>query len=565
MMKKTGMLGVGCLLWAVAAFGQAALPTSYSGPWKTGPLPAGWTQTGLDTDYGTSYDPAGGTPAKLNSAGDLVQINFNSAPSKVAYWVKKNGASADPYSFNVQESVTGATWTDVAVFSNTGTVLPTTETAYTNNLSSASRYVRFIYLVKASGINVGLDGVSITGPGIPSIAFNPSGSQSVPVSNTLVLAVSVTPSGSGISSWSLLSGYAGASSLSGGTFQMTPVAADANKSFTLTVVATNSIGTSTGAVSISVTPYTPPVPVIAFSPAGPYSIMATSTQRLGIGVTPSGSGIQGWTLLPSNYTGSASVAGTNFTFVTLAADGPSNYTLTVYATNSFGTTTGTAAIAVTEYVPAPPPGAYIASFEDGAKTGYASGDVTLSNKVWNLTGILIGTDADDKKIGSKAARLKFDPVDGEETMTVQSKVMSNGVGTISMWYGPYGAHGVDAPTLAIEISASLVSGWVKVGEVAAGSVTELSYYSTDVYVSEPVYVRIRATGGTTGKSANFDNVTITPYTSPASDPYNAFLLQYNVTPGDPGTATNENLDGDAYTNQEEFNAGTNPYDEAIHP
>ena len=409
--------------------------------------------------------------------------------------------------------------------------------------------------------------VGSSGPVLPTVAFNPSGSQSVPVSNTLTLAVSITPSGSGMSNWSLTPAYSGATSLAGGSFQFTPAAGDSGKTFTLSVVGTNSAGASTGTVSIAVTAYVPPLPVVAFSPASPYSIMATQTQKLGVAVTPLGSGMQGWSLLPSNYAGSASFSGTNFTFVAAQADGPATYTLSVVATNVYGSSTGTASIAVTAYVPPPVPGSYTASFEDATKTGYPSENVTLSNKVWNLTGILIGTSADDLKIGARSARLKFDPTDGEESMTSQSSLLTNGIGTISMWYGPFSTHGTNAPTLAIEISDNLSSGWVEVGSVNAGAVTELTYYSVDVFVGEPIYVRIRATSGVKDKSANFDNVTITPYVAPVRTPYDAFLLQYNVTPGDPGTAPEENLDGDLWTNQQEFDAvpKTNPYDEAVHP
>lgn len=410
--------------------------------------------------------------------------------------------------------------------------------------------------------------VGSSGPVPPTVAFTPPGPQTNAVSNTLTLAVSITPAGSGMESWSLTPSFVGGTNFTGGTFQMTPYAGDSGKTFTLRVVATNTEGRSTGTVTIAVTAYVPPKPVITFSPAAPYSVMATQTQKLGIAMTPAGSVIEGWTLLPSNYAGSATLVGTNFTFATAQADGPSNYVLSIIATNVHGISTGTATLAVTTYVPPPAPGSYTASFEDTNKTGYASLDIVLSNKTWNLTGILIGTDAtNDLKIGAKSARLKFDPTDGEETMTVQSKVMSNGVGTISMWYGPYGTHGTNAPTLAVEISDDLASGWVEVGEAAAGAVEVLTYFSADVFVSEPVYVRIRAKSGVKDKSANFDNVTITPFSVPVPDPYEAFLLQYNVTPGDPGTARGENLDGDWATNQEEFDASpqTNPYDEAIYP
>ena len=555
-MKNAAIWMGSLLLGAGMAFGQATLPTSHTGPWTN--LPTGWTKQGTGT-YATDYDGGGSGSAKFDDAGDWMKINFSSAPSTVSYWAKGNSLSGE-YSFKVQESANGSTWTDVAIYGSANPIPDSPAIQRTNNLLSATRYVQFIYVTKAGG-NVGIDGVTIAGPGVPSVSFDPNGTTNAPVSNLFTMAVSIAPSGAGMQSWNMAPAYSGPASLSGGTFSFTPATADQGKTFTVSVVATNSIGTTTGTASIAVTAYVVPVPIIAFSPAAPYNIMATYTQKLGIGVTPAGSGIQGWTLLPSNYAGTATLVGTNFTFTTAQPDGPSNYTFTLIATNVFGATTGTATIAVSAYVAPPPPSAYICTFEDGTNTGYASKDVTLSNKVWNMTGILIGTDANDLKIGSKAARLKYNASDGEETMTIQSTVMSNGISTISLWYGPYGSHGSTAPTLAIEISDSLSSGWVEVGEVACGAVSVLTYYSADVYISSPVYVRIRAISGTTDKSGNFDNITIVPYFAQTRTPYDAFLLKYNVTPGDPGTAPNEDLDGDLVTNTNEFIADTNPYDE----
>ena len=79
-------------------------------------------------------------------------------------------------------------------------------------------------------------------------------------------------------------------------------------------------------------PYTPPVPVITFSPPPPYEIMATTTQKIGIGVTPAGSGIRSWSLQPA-YSGPATLTGTNFTFIPAEADGPSNYTFCLLYTS----------------------------------------------------------------------------------------------------------------------------------------------------------------------------------------------------------------------------------------
>ena len=565
-MRKTAAIwAAGIVLGAATALGQASLPAFYSGPWSSTNLPTGWTKSGLGGDYGTNYDAVDGNAAKFDGSGDFIQIYFNSAPSTVSYYMQGNTLTG-AYVYKVQQSVNGSTWTDVVTYDGTTNTIPGSVTGRTNNLLSTTRYVKFIYVTKVGG-NVGLDGVRISGPSAPVVAFTPAGNQSIPASNELALAVSITPSGSGMKSWTFLpSNYAGVATMSNGTFRFTPAVADVSNVYALAVVGSNSVGSTTSSVNVTVTAYVPPVPVVAFSPAAPYSIMATYTQKLGVGVSPAGSGIASWTFLPSNYAGTATLVGTNFTFTSAQADGPASYTLSIVATNSFGATTGTASVSVSEYVAPPPPGAYICTFEDGTKTGYASADVVLSNKTWNLTGILIGTDVLDLKFGAKAARLKFDPSDGEETMTVQSPVLANGIGTVSFWYGPYGTHGTDAPELAIEINSALgTEGWIEVGAVDAGAVTELTYYSADVYISDPAYVRIRAKAGTANRSANFDNVTIAPYSAPTRTPYDAFLLQYNVTPGDPGTAPGEDLDGDFHSNTNEFNAATNPYDPASHP
>ena len=306
-------------------------------------------------------------------------------------------------------------------------------------------------------------------------------------------------------------------------------------------------------------------PTVAFDPFGSQNVSASNTLALTVAIAPvAESGIQGWSLLPS-YAGSASMVGTNFSFTPFEADASNTFVLSVVATNGYGTSTGSVSILVAGYVPPPPAGSYIVTFEDGTNPSYASNNVTLSNKVWSMTNVLIGTSSSDLKIGRKAARLLYSASSNLNAMTIQSTVLSNGIGTISLWYGPYGNNGATAPTLAIEVSENLATNWTEVGEVVVSAVSNLTYYSTDVYVGTPVYVRIRGKSGAKNGTANFDNITIAPYSAPVLTPYDAFLLQYNVTPGDPGTATTNDLDGDGFSNTNEFNAGTNPYDEAVHP
>ena len=276
-MKKT-TIGSWVFLLAIAlnAAGQASLPTFYSGPWKGATLPTGWTANGLRSpDYSDNYDSVDGNAAGLDSSSDWIKINFSSAPSTVSYWLKGNSLSGE-YTMKVQESSDGSSWTDVAVFNSSNQIPNSPAKSYTNNLLTASRYVQFIYVSKASG-NVGVDGVRVAGPGVPSVSFSPNGTTNAPVSNLFTMAVSISPAGSGQKSWGMTPAYSGPASLTGGTFSFTPAVADNGKTFTVSVVATNSIGTTTGTTTIAVTPYVAPVPKISFSPAAPYSIMATYT------------------------------------------------------------------------------------------------------------------------------------------------------------------------------------------------------------------------------------------------------------------------------------------------
>ena len=559
------------IIWALftfcvaagAARGQAMLPTFYSGPWKGATLPAGWTASGLrSSDYAENYDGIDGNAAGLDSSSDFIQINFSSAPATVSYYTKINGTFGTSI-FKILESANGSTWTDVETY-DSGNPVPSSATQYEHDLAASSRYVKFLYVTKVSG-NVGLDGILIEGPGAPTITFDPSGDQSVPVSNLLSLAVAIAPAGSGMKSWNLTPAFSGATNLAGGTFSFTPASGDNGKTFTLTVVATNAIGTTTGTVAIAVTAYEPPVPVITFSPIGPYSIMATYTQKIGLAVSPAGSGITGWTLLPSNYAGTATLVGTNFTFRSKSAAGPETYTFTVLATNSFGTSTGTADIIVGEYVAPPPPGSIIVDFEDGpSKTSYAPATNTLSGRSW-LVGGVIGTLDGDKKFDLKALRIRCNATDSDvKLMTLFP--LTNGIGSVSLWFASYGNDGTNnMPQVSVEISTNLNSGWITVDTFDTGSATTLVYRTIPVDVKETLYLRLKAPQAGNDKRANIDNLTISPYLAPTG--YEAYLLQYNVTPGDDGTAEGEDWDGDGATNLQEYNAvpKTNPYDPASKP
>ena len=101
-------------------------------------------------------------------------------------------------------------------------------------------------------------------PGHPQVVFNPSGGQTVGVSNELILAVDVTPPGSGVESWSLVPEAEGIASLTNGLFSFVPADGDEAKNFLLSVVATNEDESATGTVWIAVTSSDVPDTVLDF-------------------------------------------------------------------------------------------------------------------------------------------------------------------------------------------------------------------------------------------------------------------------------------------------------------
>ncbi|HEX8515354.1 MAG TPA: endonuclease [Bacteroidia bacterium] len=149
-MKKILLTTIAFAGFTMSALAQAVLPTAWS--FATTTFPAGWTTTG--TAY---YTASGFTPPalKFDSSGDLLTINFASAPGNLTYYLAGNSFAGG--TFLVEESANGTVWTTLHSF----TAPPAgTYTMYTDVPNAASRYIRFNYSVKVSG-NIGLDEVTI--------------------------------------------------------------------------------------------------------------------------------------------------------------------------------------------------------------------------------------------------------------------------------------------------------------------------------------------------------------------------------------------------------------------
>lgn len=160
-------------------------------------------------------------------------------------------------------------------------------------------------------------------------------------------------------------------------------------------------------------------------------------------------------------------------------------------------------------------GQYVVDFEGAGETkgGYASGIVTLSGLDWDLTQALIGTDANDMKNGARAARIRLNSgVYGALTM-LENKPY--GIGTVSFLYSRANFSGDrtgTAPRFVVEYSIDDGSTWVQTGkEVNLAGVDELTLFFSEVYIAEEARIRIRQTGGTSGKRWNVDDIVITDF------------------------------------------------------
>ena len=300
-------------------------------------------------------------------------------------------------------------------------------------------------------------------------------------------------------------------------------------------------------------------PVVGFNPASDVQVHVSNTLDVAVSVLPTG-GIQSWWVAPTPA-GTTNFSGGTFHFTPVAADDGQTYTLSMVATNGYGTSTGTLAIAVTEYLP---PGTLEITFENAGevKTSYDPETVALSGEPWLFDQVRIGDAATDLKVGARAARFgSYYPA----YLTSSNKLLAAGLGTISFLYAQYGG-GEAGAELVVEVATNLTSGdWMEVGRVNANGVTTLTEYEVDVGISQSMHVRIRTEYVEGVGQVNVDNVVIAPYAAPSYTAYEQYLRQYNVTPGDSGTAPGEDWDGDGSSNTNEFNALTNPYDPLSHP
>ncbi len=320
-------------------------------------------------------------------------------------------------------------------------------------------------------------------------------------------------------------------------------------------------------------------PTIVF-PSDAVSVALSNTLTVAIDVLPDG-GIKTWTFEPTPA-GTRSLANKTFTFKPAAADVGKTFTLSVTATNSHGESSASLPVAVTEYVPE---GAWATGFETGKDPNNASTNWVVDGRTWSIQQLSFSDKADLPKVGSRAC--VFGSYN-EAYMVSTDKMLdaNHGCGSVSFLYGEYpespdSGSGPCQP-IVVEIATDLASGdWMEVGRVNPAGATTLQKATFDILSREPVHLRIRTEYVNKSARVCIDQLTVLPYALPVRTAFEQYLLDHNVTPGDPGCASEtvwaegedansyktDDFDEDGYPNWTEFNANprTNPYDKTSHP
>ncbi len=154
---------------SLSAISQAPVPFSWSVPNTT--LPSGVTM-GI-TSGGATYQPGfyasngnlAAPSVKLNGTGHYLTINIAAEAGEVSYFLKGQNTTSAPFqgTLDVQFSANGTTWTSARTLVNSA-ISTTSYTQFKDTCLATTRYIRFFYTNKVSGVNLSLDDIAI---GVP--------------------------------------------------------------------------------------------------------------------------------------------------------------------------------------------------------------------------------------------------------------------------------------------------------------------------------------------------------------------------------------------------------------
>lgn len=137
------------------------------------------------------------------------------------------------------------------------------------------------------------------------------------------------------------------------------------------------------------------------------------------------------------------------------------------------------------------------TFEDGSKSGYAQGTVTLSTGVWDFNNALIGNLAADVKDGSQSVRLK--------TGDIAMNFDINGLTQINIKHAKYGTDA--SSTWQLMVSTDGGVNYTNLGSPITETNTTLVTDSFKVTTTGKVRFEIKKTDNSTTTRINIDDIT----------------------------------------------------------
>jgi endonuclease G len=173
----------------------------------------------------------------------------------------------------------------------------------------------------------------------------------------------------------------------------------------------------------------------------------------------------------------------------------------------------------------PTPSPFIENFENGTKPDYPSASIALASGKWNFTDALIGNTSEDKKVGSKSARLN-----GNGKISMNFDVI-NGVFMLVVSHARFGS---DGPSdWQLWASSNSGNSYTQVGSTITASTDVLRNDTFRINSPGKIRFSIRKVSGS-GNRINIDNVQILLVADPA---VSSGLDNDNMLMGNPSGAT----------------------------
>ncbi|MEN8839042.1 MAG: endonuclease [Flavobacteriales bacterium] len=163
-MKKTLIILVGLAL-SFGAISQAPVPFSWAFPNTI--LPTGFTLGG--GSYPPSFYASNGNVAapsfKLNGTGQWLEIEIAAEAGEISYFLKGQNVGGAPFqgTLDIEFSPNGTTWTSTRTLVNAA-ISTSSYTQFKDTCLPNTRFIRFYYTNKVSGVNISLDDIEI---GVP--------------------------------------------------------------------------------------------------------------------------------------------------------------------------------------------------------------------------------------------------------------------------------------------------------------------------------------------------------------------------------------------------------------